>query len=151
MNSLRHIFILAFAVVTISLASAASAAEKVHYRWLDNRGNPVHSDRPPPKGVDYEVIETGSSLIRKVSGEQGAVPPETTPRVGNEFTPVDTKPDEVCPYPEYCQRARENLSALESGAEISMRNEQGEPRTLTADEVAAQISKAREAIRRYCR
>jgi len=138
------------AVLVAFLASPIAEAQKVHYRWINDRGYPVHSDRPPPKGTDYEVIETGSDLIRKVSGDEGAVPAETMPRVGNEFTPIDTRPDETGPNPELCQRARENLAALNSGAEISMRNDQGEERVLGDDEVEAQRAKANDSIRRYC-
>ena len=65
-------------------------AGNTHYRWLNDRGEPVYSDRPPPQGVEYEVMSTTSSFKRAVSAEEGAVPLETESRVGNEFEEIDT-------------------------------------------------------------
>ncbi len=49
-----------------------AAAGEVYYRWVDERGNPTHSDRPPPKGIDYEVITTGSNFKREVDARTHA-------------------------------------------------------------------------------
>lgn len=146
----RQLIIVIVGIVLV-FTTATARSQNVHYRWLNERGNPVHSDRPPPQGVAYEVIETGSSLVRQVSGDEGAVPPENVPRVGNEFTPVDVKPKQVLPNPEYCQRAKENLRALQSGAQISIKNNQGEERTLTTEQIEAEEAKARDTIRVHCR
>ena len=151
MNTIRRYYLASSTALLIALGSPIATAQEVFYRWLDDRGNPVHSDRPPPSGTDYEVVETGSSLVRRVSGDEGAVPPETTPKVGNEFVPVDMKLERTKPNPEYCQRARENLEALETGAEIAVKNNQGEDRTLSREEVETEKAKARDAIRVHCR
>jgi len=136
---------------TLLLAGSATAqAEKVLYRWTDDRGNPVHSDRPPPAGVDYEVISTRSSLVRPVEGRTGAVPPEVEPRVGNEFDPVNTAAPESEKNPELCQRARDNLQTLEDRPRIRVRNEAGEYYWLDEREKEARRVEAREAISRYC-
>ena len=81
-----------FAVTTalfVLLASYATAEETV-YRWSNERGNPVISDRPPPAGIAYEVISTGSSLVRKVDANEGAVPLDVKPTPSNDFERVDT-------------------------------------------------------------
>ena len=99
---------MAWAVVAaagiLGLVSFSATAGQTHYRWIDDRGNPVHSDRPPPKGVDYEVISTGTSLTRQVTGDEGAVPLELEPKPGNEFEQVDKAPTEIEKNPEYCLR-----------------------------------------------
>lgn len=142
---------LAAAALLVLTAALSTTAGTTHYRWLDDRGNPVHSDRPPPKGTDYEVITTGSSLIRKVSGDEGAVPPETAPRVGNEFDQIDMEaPKEVEKNPEYCERARKNLEALENANRIRVRNDQGEMRILSDEEREAEKIKAQDAIADHC-
>lgn len=142
---------LAAAALLVLTAALSTTAGTTHYRWLDDRGNPVHSDRPPPKGTDYEVITTGSSLIRKVSGDEGAVPPETEPRVGNEFDQIDMEaPKEVEKNPEYCERARKNLEALENANRIRVRNDQGEMRILSDEEREAEKIKAQDAIADHC-
>ena len=68
--------VLVLATAALVLAGSLANAGQVVYRWKDDRGNPVNSDRPPPKGVDYEVISTQSSMVRPVDSKEGAVPLE---------------------------------------------------------------------------
>ncbi len=125
-------------------------AEKTYYRWQDDRGNPVHSDRPPPIGTPYEVITTGSSLARQVDGDEGAVPATTEPTVRNEFTTVDTKPKEMQKNAEQCQRAQENLETLNTKVRIQIRNDQGELRPLSEEEKEIQRKQAMDVIAVHC-
>lgn len=149
-NPIVRACILAGALLVLGLGSLSASAGKNYYRWIDDRGNPVHSDRPPPKGVDYEVISTGSSLIREVDAEEGAVPAEVVPKPGNEFEQVDTAAKGIEKNPEFCQRARENLATLNSAARIRMRDEQGNLRYINEDEKEEQRKRARETIELHC-
>jgi hypothetical protein len=111
----------------------------------------VHSDRPPPKGVDYEVISTGSTLTRPVEAKEGAVPLEITPRVGNDFEQVDTrKIAKIEKNPEYCKRAQENLWSLDNFARIRLRNDQGEHRYIDQEEKETQRQQAMDTIAVHC-
>ena len=143
--------VLTAAAVLLIISSLSANAGKDYYRWTDERGNPVHSDRPPPKGVDYEVVSTGSSLTRQVDAEEGAVPAVTKPSVGNEFERMDTEQIQVVEKnPEYCQRAQENLATLTTAARIRVRNDQGEYHFLDEEEKEARRQDARAGISTYC-
>ncbi|MEH6582026.1 MAG: DUF4124 domain-containing protein [Halioglobus sp.] len=141
-------------VVLAALLGAISLpvlAGNTYYRWHDDRGNPVHSDRPPPQGMDYEVVSTGSSMVRKVAAEEGAVPADTESAPGNEFTTSDSKPAEgIKKNPEFCQRAHDNLNTLESAARIRLRDEEGEYRYLSQEEKDAEKAKAKDMIAVHC-
>ena len=150
MNPAKKTYLFAALAVIFALSSFSVSAGKNHYRWIDDRGNPVHSDRPPPKGVDYEVISTGSTLSRPVSADEGAVPAEIKPRVGNEFEQVDNAPPEIEKNPEYCQRAKDNLDSLDTAPRIRIRNEEGEYRYLSDAERATERQKAVSAIETHC-
>lgn len=143
-------WILALALPGFGLSALYVDAANTHYRWQDERGNVVHSDRPPPAGIDYEVITTGSSKFRKVEASEGAVPPETQPRAGNEFEQVDSKPKVIEKNPEYCRRAQENLEAINTRPRVRMRNEQGEYYFLDEEQIAEQKRLAQENIDLYC-
>ena len=145
-------FTLVLATLAFTLGYIASASGETYYRWNDERGNPVHSDRPPDTGIDYEVISTGSSLKRVVDAEEGAVPPEITTRAGNEFEEVDPKTQAQVQKknPEYCQRAKDNLNALNTSARIRVRDAQGEFRFLNEEEKTARRQEAEEAIATHC-
>jgi len=134
----------------LSLYGPMVSAGKNVYRWTDDRGNPVNSDRPPPPGIDYEVISTQSSMVRQVDSEEGAVPPTVKPSVGNEFEPVESKRPAVEKNPEYCTRAKDNLTQLDSHARIRLRDDQGEVRYLTEEEKSAERQKALDAIKAFC-
>ncbi len=129
--------------------SSFSIASESHYRWIDKSGNPVHSDRPPPKGVDYEVVSSGTNLVRKVSSEEGVVPAETKPSVGNQFDQVDAKP-ELKKNPEYCKRAQDNLHTLNTSARIRIRDDQGDYRFIDEEEKEEQRKEAQAQIARHC-
>jgi hypothetical protein len=140
-----------FALAAALLGSATiSTAEEVYYRWINERGFPMLSDRPPPKGIDYEVISTGSSFKRPVDASEGAVPAEVEPSPGNEFTKVETQESAVKKNPEFCARAKENLATLNSSARIRMRNEAGEIAYIDEEEKERQRKRAQDTIKIHC-
>lgn len=121
------------------------------YRWLNSRGEPIYSDRPPPAGVDYEVVSTTSTFKRVVSAEEGAVPLEVEPSAGNNFDPVDsTEVSSDKKNAALCEKARMNVIALENQAALSIRNEQGEMKELSAEDREASKQNMLEQIELYC-
>lgn len=127
-----------------------AAAGETYYRWVDDRGNPMHSDRPPPKGIDYEVITTGSSFKREVTAQEGAVPLQVKPSPSNDFEVSKKEKAASKKNPEYCARARDNLTQLNTKARIRTRNEQGEVHFLSDEQKETERKKAQEAINAYC-
>ena len=144
------IYLCLYAVLAAS-SGQSMADSKTYYRWADDRGNPVHSDRPPPEGVDYEVVSTGSSMVRKVSADEGAVPADTNSTPGNEFDTFETAKAEVPKKnPEYCKRAQDNLATLTSKARVRVRDEKGDYRYLSEEEKDAEKSKANDQVIAHC-
>jgi hypothetical protein len=142
---------LALAVLVATGTWAAQvAAGDVHYRWLNDRGQPVYSDRPPPQGVDYEVVSTSSTFKRAVSADEGAVPLEVESRVGNEFEQINTADKGPGKNPELCARARQDLEALTSADQVKVRNDQGEVRLLSPEEMQIERVRAQEQVKVYC-
>lgn len=134
----------------LALTSLNSWSGQTFYRWIDDRGHTVHSDRPPPKGIKYEVISTKSSLVREVDADEGAVPLDVEPSVSNDFDAVDTNSTLVEKNPEYCQRAKDNLEALNTDVQIQMRDKNGELRAITPEEREIQKQKAMDTMAVHC-
>ena len=134
----------------IAMTSPVSQAGESYYRWNDKWGNPVHSDRPPPEGIDYEVVSPGTSLVRKVDSTEGVVPAKIEPSIDNDFEQTETRPDPVKKNPEICERARENLTTLNTYARVRLRDDQGEYRYITEEEKEAQRNEARSLIAAHC-
>ena len=147
-KSTSLLFILA---VIIAASSSMSLAAESHYRWNDKWGNPVHSDRPPPKGVDYEVVSTESSLVRRVNSAEGAVPAEVEPSIDNKFEQIDPgRVETIVKNPEYCQRAQDNFLALNTSARIRMRDENGELYLMSQEEKDSMKADAQDVIDMHC-
>ena len=134
----------------VATTSPIGQAGESYYRWDDQWGNPVHSDRPPPEGTDYEVVSSGSSLVRRVNSAEGVVPARVEPSIDNDFVPVETKPDPVKKNPEICSRAQENLTTLNTYARVRLRDDQGEYRYITEEEKEEQRNEARSLIAIHC-
>jgi hypothetical protein len=137
-------------MTVLTLWGAHASADQTLYRWTDERGNPVNSDRPPPAGVDYEVISTSSSMVRQVDADEGAVPLKVKPTPSNDFEPENTEKPASTKNPEYCAIAQENLKQLDTSARIRLRNEQGEIRYLNEEEKAVERQKALSGIETFC-
>ena len=150
MKRIIQICLCTAAAVTLTLATVPADAGSVLYKWTNEKGNTVHSDRPPPTGTPYEVISTSSNLMRRVKPDEGAVPPEIVPKPGNEFEPTEAQPRPVKKNPEQCKRARENLAVLNSKARIRIRDDQGQVRPLSEEEKEDQRQQATDAITRHC-
>ena len=135
---------------SVALGLMSSAYGETYYRWVDDRGHPVHSDRPPPSGTEYEVVSTDSTLIREVVAEEGAVPLKIEPSASNEFNPVKTRAPIIEKNPAYCERAKENLWALDNFARIRLPNEQGEMVYIDEKEKEAQRQQALKTIELNC-
>ena len=147
--------LLAVLLTAVLLLPTPSSASDTYYRWKDEQGKLVVSDRPPTdEGVEYEVVSPRSTLVRRVSPGEGAVPAEVNPRPGNEFEQVDTRREqlEVIPKnPESCARARANMETLNTSARIRIRDMQtGELRFISEEEKETQRQKARDIIRVHC-
>ena len=131
------------------LVSYATADETI-YLWQNEKGNLVNSDRPPPVGIEYEVISTDSSMVRKVDANQGAVPHTSKPTPIDDFGPVDTAALKAEKNALFCEQARANLEQMETHARIRMRNARGELRYLSEKQKAAEQEKTLAVIKAHC-
>jgi hypothetical protein len=150
----RGLIVAGLCALLLSAVASVSASD-TYYRWRDEQNKLVVSDRPPTDDrVEYEVVSQNSSLIRRVKPGEGAVPPETVPRPGNQFEQVDIRQEqrtEVAKNPESCARAKDNLETLNTTARIRIRDEDnGELRFLSEEEKETQRQKARDIIRVHC-
>lgn len=144
MSSARrlHLFTIALLVAGALLGGPVSAGDTL-YRWQDESGNPVLSDRPPPAGVAYETIRTEPRL-KRVEGDEEAPPTDL------EAAPSQGAAPETDRNAQFCQRARKNIQLIDSAQRISVPDGEGGRRYLTEEEIASEREKARADIAAYC-
>ena len=147
---LFHAFCLSLTLLGGGLLSAHAEAEKGYYRWVDDRGNPKISDRPPPPGVEYTFTSTDTGLKRQVTAEDRKVgatpqgPSKPTPSRGAAQQQASVMKDQTL-----CDQAKANLDTLNSNARVRIR-ENDEVRYLTPEEIDIQRQKAVDLIAVHC-
>jgi hypothetical protein len=130
------------------MAGSLSAGQNV-YRWIDKQGNTVVSDRPPPVGVEYEVVNLQGNMMNQVDNPIPAPLPQTGMNSGDETAQQAQQPG-IPKNPQYCSQARQNLSNLNTFARIRIQGADGEYRYLTEEEKEDQRRQAQDAIDAYC-
>ncbi len=145
------------AALAVLLAMPVTAASSTYYRWKDDQGNLVMSDRPPAdSSIEFETVGPDGSLRRPPAPDGDST--AGSPGAGGGMTPVreaggaeaaapNSSPP---PDPELCAKARANLQTLESAARIRMQGDDGELRFLDDEEREAQRQEALRAIEAHC-
>lgn len=145
-----------FRVITFlllgSLALAASGqAASNHYRWKDAQGKTVYSDRPPPTGINYEIVSSSSPNTRAVDTEEGAMSAANgDSAAAAEQLAQEKQAEDARQRADLCARATSNLEALSGSAKIVVRTPEGEQRALSDSEIAQQRNTARSQVNAYC-
>lgn len=121
------------------------------YRWVDDNGNPVLSDRPPETGVPFtEVgIESGFRPYAKPvsseeneSSERPASSANRSTLTASADVSESARLEAVEPQRALCDQARDNIFKLETFARMRVQDDNGEVRFMTDDERASQLSSA---------
>jgi hypothetical protein len=145
------------AALAVLLALPATAASNTYYRWKDDQGNLVMSDRPPAdSSIEFETVGPDGSLRRAPAADDGT--PASAPGAGSGRPPAREESGAQAaapgssppPDPELCAKARANLQTLESAARIRMQGDDGEMRFLDDEEREAQRQEALRAIEAHC-
>ena len=150
---------LALTVFALALASAASAEQ--FYKWQDSTGA-WHYTKEAPKGQQSQVVNIGPG--RSVDLQVETATPAAAAAADN-AKPGDAKPGE----PEVagadtlkkmqeankvrtanCERAKTNVATLESYTSVTVQRD-GKDVTLTDDERAAELKRARQQVELFCK
>ena len=145
--NMNRIFITSLLFSLIMLSANAATT----YKWLDENGNVVYSQQPPPEGP-YETIKT------KTSPSSSSTPPPSssfTTQVKEEAeeTELDNKVQQEAAKSEKlradnCKAAKNNLETYTVYRRI--KNDKGEIIRLDDNERAKRIQEAKDAIKEFC-
>jgi len=127
------------------------------YRWVDENGNPVLSDRPPPAGTPYTEVDSSSRFGRppqSASQDQvsSPIPDNGRPVPQSTSTYPTTDDGDHAPerQPAVCEQAKTNILKLETLPRIRVEGASGEIRFMTEDERTAQLDIAYWARNLHC-
>ena len=150
-----------FNIVTSSilllLLQGQSADASTTYRWVDDKGNPVLSDRPPPTGTPYTEIEIKTGLKRYAeSTTEAPEPPSVTPELTTQQSPALAVADvneSVLPSASQreCAALDADIERLTNYPRIIVRDEVGEEHLLSPEERAIRLEEALAFAETFCR
>ena len=133
--------IVAIALLAASAASiSAFAAGTIYYRWVDETGDTIHSDRQPPTGTKYEVVNAGEGFSYALPKNE-----ETQSEAAAKPITAHSRKDPVS-----CQQAKDNMATLQGQDKVAVRDENGEVQILSAIEIKAQVEMTRGHIEIFC-
>ncbi len=135
------IFALALVTVLMTLSSGSALATTM-YRWTDQNGNPVVSDRPPPKGTAFTEINVNFTPARRRDALRD------TPT--SESAAADQPSEAGSKVPALCTRARDHIEKLENAPTIATTDGSGNVRVLSDEERAEQLDNARRMAAQHC-
>ena len=142
--------IVASSVLVLCLQGQPAAASPT-YRWVDDNGNPVLSDRPPETGVPYtEVgVDTGFRRYPKPVADEAAEPGAQAPAgstsnslAANATGGQSARVEVVEAQPALCERAKDNIFKLETFPRMRVQDDDGEVRFMSDEERATQLATA---------
>lgn len=152
MNSKIRRCAIAASLSLLALSGSSIWASETYYRWKDASGNPVNSDRPPPTGVEYDVITTNTNTRVDQREYQPESPQGGSGRAGNTADQQNAAVPlmEFVKDPEACAIAKQNLETLNTHARIRMPDADGNFRYLNEEEKANARTEAEAAISQNC-
>jgi hypothetical protein len=127
------------------------------YRWVDEHGQTVYSQSPPPEGNAVRIKPR-----RGPSADEAKAAQERLQRqIESDFDARDerkraveerAKKNEAAKQrAEYCAAARKNLETLQDLGPRMVRMPDGEYKRLSENEVAAEIRKTEDEIAKHCK
>ena len=134
-----------------ALALSHPAPANTTYRWMDQNGNPVLSDRPPEAAVPYTEVEVGGGSRRypRPTGindpdvnESDAASASSTALSSPSAASPPTHIEIMSPQPDLCDQAQDNIFKLETFPRMRVQEEKGEVRFMTDEERSVQLATA---------
>lgn len=155
----------------VALACALSSLPaQAQWKWLDSRGQTHISDTPPPRDVpDKDVLQRPDPTARKAVPAPAAAAPSAAstsarPAVDPELEERKRKAEQdqatrqkaddkkaQTARADNCQRAREQLSTMESGMRVVRVRPDGEREYLSDEQRASEAQRARSTMATECR
>ena len=139
------------------LVQAQPANASPTYRWVDDNGNPVLRDRPPPTGTPCTEIEIKTGLKRYANSTTGAPEPpsattELTKQQSTALAVADVS-ESVLPSASQseCAALDADIERLTNYPRIIVRDEVGEEHLLSPEERATHLEEALTFAETFCR
>jgi hypothetical protein len=137
----------------VALLAAVPPARAELYKWVDEAGNVVYTDKPPPD-AQVEVIpppppvdsESALEALREQQQKFDTLKQEEQKRTEE----TRKSEEELAVAKANCELARDKLTRLRDLPRVYVEEKDGTRRRLGEDERQARIAAAEQDIQKYC-
>lgn len=142
--------------LTVALLFVTLAVNAQIYQWKDANGKTVMSDKPPIGNAQpqrkFESASTGEAPSPQKSVADRELEFRKRQKEARESTEKANKEQAAsADKKEYCDNARRQLQALESGERIALRDDKGERYFMEDAQREQEIAKTRQGIQSNCK
>ncbi|WP_295442190.1 DUF4124 domain-containing protein [uncultured Thiodictyon sp.] len=149
---------LAFALACAWLAATPCQAKGELYRWVDESGTTVYSQRPPPgttpaKPIKLDPPPPAAQVEQADERLRGQAERDADQRAQQARDAAEERQkaaDQVARQAA-CAAARRNLEAFEKHGNERLQTAEGKIVTFSKDELASQKAEAQKQIKEYCK
>ena len=138
----------------ILIGVTASSVSAETFRWIDENGNPVLSDRPPPSGTPYTEVISGGGFGPSRSSTETTSTNATSSNNASVASPGNDRANETdaAAYknPELCAQAEDTIFKLETFPRARVKDDSGEVRFMTDSERSQQLQTANLVRDAHC-
>jgi hypothetical protein len=144
----------------LALVLASTASAEQFYKWQDETGSWHYATTPPKdKQAQAVVVNAGTGVTRTVQTEgegaaQAAATDAATPKPGETVVATGETAKQLAEAAKAkranCERARTNVATIESYTSVTLERE-GKTVTLSEDERAAELKRARQQVDSFCK
>ena len=147
-----------FIITILSTCFFSSGLTAQAYRWINDQGNVVYSQLPPPDNREVKVIEPPPPPVEESEMAQEKLDAqikqlEETEQERKLNTQATAQREAEAKYnAQQCTNARQNLEAITNRPPQTLfKTGDGTYRRFTEEERAEQIKRANDIIEKYCR
>ena len=151
-------------IVLLATFSLGTHAKENFYKWVDDRGVTHYSQSPPDENSKTKTkTETISVSTRLPVGSEAAVAKraetleekaKTESKEGVKKTGAKQAPDTSkapAQFKEKCEQYKKDAQDLaDKGNRLSVKDEKGEVRRLTDEEIAKRLDETKRQIKAFC-
>jgi hypothetical protein len=151
----NKLFCAVTAVIFGSLLCLTTPAMAKLYKWVDENGVTQYTQTPPPKGGFSQVKpppkppvdpqQAQSELEERLEAFQ-----QRRDDAAKSKAEANKKADEQAEKAAKCEKARKNLTYLQTHARVRATDKAGKATLLSEEQRQARIKQANEAIKEYC-
>jgi len=139
-------------VIAIGAIGAGSAAAATMYKWVDEKGQVIYSDQPPP-GVKAEVVKpppppANPNAAKELANAEAEMKQREKQRIEKAEKAEKARQDAEKKQ-EVCTRARQQIATLQR-EDLYRFNEKGERYLLDADMRAKEAEEQQKIVRDNC-